>query len=98
MSRFEEECKSGGSEFWYSQRKEASYLRSHRATQAKKNGRATANAAGRLMLVVGTAAGNVRAFSAATAKELWAANGCNEGCAESWPSSTPTSRTRHSLY
>ncbi|EIE18810.1 NUC189-domain-containing protein [Coccomyxa subellipsoidea C-169] len=47
--------------------------------KAKKNGRAVANAAGRLMLVVGTAAGNVRAFSAATAKELWAANGCNEG-------------------
>ncbi|KAK9919005.1 hypothetical protein WJX75_008642 [Coccomyxa subellipsoidea] len=47
--------------------------------KAKKNGRATANAAGRLMLVVGTAAGNVRAFSAATAKELWAVNGCNEG-------------------
>ena len=58
--------------------------------QAKKNGRAVANAAGRLMLVVGTAAGNVRAFSAATAKELWAANGCNEGCAKQCPITTCT--------
>ncbi len=49
--------------------------------QAKKNGRARAGAAGHLLLAVGTAAGNVRAFSAATAKEAWAAKGCNEGCA-----------------
>ncbi|CAL8463784.1 g3318 [Coccomyxa elongata] len=47
--------------------------------KAKKNGRAGASAAGRLLLAVGSAAGNVRAFSAATAKETWAAKGCNEG-------------------
>jgi len=34
-----------------------------------------------LLLVVGTAAGDVRAFSAATGELAWAAQGCNEGCA-----------------
>ncbi len=66
--------------------------------QAKKNGRAVANAAGRLMLVVGTAAGNVRAFSAATAKELWAANGCNEGCAEQCPITCSTCMRAFNLH
>ncbi|KAK9833465.1 hypothetical protein WJX81_007454 [Elliptochloris bilobata] len=35
--------------------------------------------AGQLLLVVGTAAGDVRAFSAATGEVAWATQGCNEG-------------------
>ena len=36
--------------------------------------------AGELLLVVGTAAGDVRAVSAATGELAWAIQGCNEGC------------------
>ena len=42
--------------------------------------------AGELLLVVGTAAGDVRAFSAATGDLAWATQGCNEGCGPAcWP-------------
>ena len=42
--------------------------------------------AGELLLVVGTAAGDVHAFSAATGELAWAAQGCNEGCGPAcWP-------------
>lgn len=35
---------------------------------------------GRLQMVVGTAVGSVRAYSAASAKQTWAATGVYEGC------------------
>lgn len=42
--------------------------------------------AGELLLVVGTAAGDVRAFSAATGELAWATQGCNEGFGPAcWP-------------
>jgi hypothetical protein len=48
--------------------------------QAGKKGRAAADTElGRLLLVAGTAAGSVRAYSAASAKQAWAASGVNEG-------------------
>ena len=42
--------------------------------------------AGELLLVVGTAAGDVRAVSAATGELAWATQGCSEGCGPArWP-------------
>lgn len=52
----------------------------HACVQAGKKGKRAADTElGWLQLAVGTALGSLRAFSAASAKQAWAATGVNEG-------------------
>ena len=50
----------------------------HACLQAGKKAAAETDL-GRLQLVVGTAVGNVHAYSAGSAKQAWAASGVSEG-------------------
>ena len=52
------------------------------ALQGKQNGTAASLSAASLLVAVGTAAGSVKAISAATARHSWSAQNCNEGYAE----------------
>ena len=49
--------------------------------QDKQNGAASRLSAPGLLVAVGNAHGGVRAVSAATARHVWSAQNCNEGCA-----------------
>ena len=49
------------------------------ALQGKQNGTGASLSAASLLVAVGTAAGGVKAISAATARDSWSAQNCNEG-------------------
>lgn len=56
--------------------------------QDKQNGAASRLSAAGLLVAVGNAHGGVRAVPAATARHVWSAQNCNEGCASEWLFST----------